>query len=76
MILDPITILLIPILCSRIDGKYRISGVPVTENGKLIGIITNRIFGLRQFNRKFQVTKERLITLLSVRTSIRRRRFS
>ena len=23
-------------------GKYRISGVPVTENGKLVGIITNR----------------------------------
>ena len=23
-------------------GKYKISGVPITENGKLIGIITNR----------------------------------
>lgn len=23
-------------------GKYRISGVPITENGKLVGIITNR----------------------------------
>ena len=23
-------------------AKYRISGVPITENGKLVGIITNR----------------------------------
>ena len=23
-------------------AKFRISGVPITENGKLVGIITNR----------------------------------
>lgn len=46
-------------------GKYKISGVPVTENGKLIGIITNRDLRFEtQFNRKVSLvmTKERLIT--------------
>ena len=27
---------------AELMSKYRISGVPITENGKLIGIITNR----------------------------------
>ena len=26
----------------RLMGKFRISGVPITDNGKLVGIITNR----------------------------------
>ena len=27
--------------CQRLMAKFRISGVPITENGKLVGIITN-----------------------------------
>ncbi|MCJ7483843.1 MAG: IMP dehydrogenase, partial [Thermodesulfovibrionales bacterium] len=45
--------------------KYRISGVPVTEQGKLIGIITNRDLRFEtQFNKKVSIvmTKEKLIT--------------
>ncbi len=46
-------------------AKYRISGVPVCENGRLVGIITNRDF---KFEDNLQqpisrvMTKERLIT--------------
>ena len=45
--------------------KYRISGVPVTKNGKLVGILTNR--DLRFENNYEQpianvMTKERLVT--------------
>ena len=45
--------------------KYRISGVPVTVKGKLIGIITNRDLRFEtQFNKKVSIvmTKEKLIT--------------
>ncbi len=67
MILDPITI---PPDAPISDAmalmeKYRISGVPVTEKGKLIGIITNRDLRFEtQFNKKVSLvmTSEKLIT--------------
>ncbi len=67
MILDPITILPeAPISdAMALMEKYRISGVPVTEKGRLVGIITNRDLRFEtQFNRKVSqvMTRERLIT--------------
>ncbi len=46
-------------------GKYKISGVPITENGKLIGIITNRDLRFEtDFDKPIYMamTKENLIT--------------
>lgn len=46
-------------------SKYRISGVPITVNGKLIGIITNRdIVFETDYSKKISevMTKEKLIT--------------
>jgi len=46
-------------------GKYRISGVPVTENGKLVGIITNRDLRFEtDFSKPISMamTKENLVT--------------
>lgn len=46
-------------------GKFRISGVPVTENGKLVGIITNRDLKFEEdFSKKIRecMTSEGLIT--------------
>jgi IMP dehydrogenase len=46
-------------------SKYRISGVPITTNGKLVGIITNRdILFETDYERKISevMTKENLIT--------------
>jgi len=67
MILDPITIPPDAPIAEALAlmEKYRISGVPVTEKGKLIGIITNRDLRFEtQFNKKVSVvmTKEKLIT--------------
>ena len=45
--------------------KYRISGVPITENGKLVGIITNRDLRFEtNYNKKIKdaMTKEHLVT--------------
>ena len=45
--------------------KFRISGVPITENGKLVGIITNRDLKFEtDFNKKIKesMTSENLIT--------------
>ncbi len=44
MILDPITIPPDSLISEALSlmKKYRISGIPVTEKGKLIGILTNR----------------------------------
>ena len=45
--------------------KYRISGVPITENGKLIGILTNRDIRFEtNYNKKITeiMTKDNLIT--------------
>ena len=46
-------------------GKYRISGVPVCENGKLVGILTNRDMRfLTDFTQKIGavMTKDNLVT--------------
>src|SRR5215468_529461 len=68
MIVDPITIEPEkPISAARaLMSRYRISGVPVTKNGKLVGILTNR--DLRFENRldlpiADVMTKENLITV-------------
>ena len=50
---------------NELMGKYRISGVPVTENGKLVGIITNRdLLFEEDFSKKIKesMTSEGLIT--------------
>ncbi len=46
-------------------GKYKISGVPICENGKLVGIITNRdLRFMTDFNVKIKevMTKDNLVT--------------
>ena len=46
-------------------GKYRISGVPICENGKLVGILTNRDLRFEtDFSRKISevMTKQNLVT--------------
>ena len=48
-------------------GKFKISGVPITENGKLVGIITNRDLKFEtDFSKKIKesMTSEGLITAL------------
>ncbi len=67
MIVDPITISPDAPISEALAlmERYRISGVPVTVNGKLVGIITNRDLKFeRDFTRKVEevMTKERLIT--------------
>lgn len=67
MIVDPITIPPDAPISEALAlmEKYRISGVPVTENGKLIGIITNRDLRFEtQFDKKVALvmTKDNLIT--------------
>lgn len=50
---------------NELMGKYRISGVPVVEDGKLVGILTNRdLRFLTDFNIKIKevMTKENLVT--------------
>jgi IMP dehydrogenase len=67
MILDPITIppkALIAEAMSLME-RYRISGIPVTEKGKLIGILTNRDLRFEtQFSKSVSqvMTREKLIT--------------
>jgi IMP dehydrogenase len=67
MILDPITISPDQTIrdAHQLMAKYRISGIPVTKQGKLVGILTNR--DLRFENRldlkvSQVMTKEKLIT--------------
>jgi len=67
MIVDPITIPPDAPIAEALAlmQKYRISGVPVTERGKLTGIITNRDLRFEtQFSKKVSLvmTKEKLIT--------------
>src|SRR6202789_1905047 len=68
MIVDPITIAPdLPISAAQaLMARYRISGVPVTKDGKLVGILTNR--DLRFENRADApisevMTKENLVTV-------------
>src|SRR5438477_1717912 len=68
MIVDPITIEPEqPLAAARaLMSRYRISGVPVTKNGRLVGILTNRDL---RFEVRFDLpisevmTKENLITV-------------
>ena len=50
---------------NNLMAKFRISGVPITENGKLVGIITNRDLKFEtDFSKKIKesMTSEGLIT--------------
>jgi IMP dehydrogenase len=50
---------------NNLMSKYRISGVPITENGKLVGIITNRdLRFLTDYSQKIGqvMTKDNLVT--------------
>ena len=68
MIVDPITISPdLPISAAQeLMARYRISGVPVTKDGKLVGILTNRDL---RFENRFDapisevMTKENLVTV-------------
>src|SRR5262249_19037320 len=68
MIVDPVTIAPDKKISDALDvmRRYRISGVPVTQNGKLVGILTNRDL---RFESRTDVpisevmTKENLITV-------------
>jgi IMP dehydrogenase len=68
MIVDPITIAPDRLISDALDvmKRYRISGIPVTEHGKLVGILTNRDL---RFETRFDLpvsnvmTKENLITV-------------
>lgn len=67
MIIDPITIAPDQTIrdAHQIMAKYRISGIPVTKNGKLVGILTNRDlrFESRMDLKVSQaMTKEKLVT--------------
>jgi IMP dehydrogenase len=67
MILDPVTIAPDQTIrdAHNLMAKYRISGIPVTEKGKLVGILTNRDlrFETRLDLKVSQVMKrERLVT--------------
>ncbi len=68
MIVDPITISPGAPISDALElmRRFRISGVPVTENGKLVGILTNRDL---RFETRFDLpvsevmTKENLVTV-------------
>src|ERR1035438_627593 len=68
MIVDPITISPDKLISDALElmRRYRISGVPVTKEGKLVGILTNRDL---RFETRFDLpisavmTKENLITV-------------
>src|SRR5882724_6464195 len=68
MIVDPVTVDPEQKIADALDvmRRYRISGVPVTKNGKLVGILTNRDL---RFETRFDLpienvmTKENLITV-------------
>jgi IMP dehydrogenase len=68
MIVDPVTVQPEQKISDALDvmKRYRISGVPVTKNGRLVGILTNRDL---RFETRFDMpietvmTKENLITV-------------
>jgi IMP dehydrogenase len=68
MILDPITMEPEQKIYEALEimRKYRISGVPITKNGKLVGILTNRDLRFEtRLDEKIStvMTKDRLITV-------------
>jgi IMP dehydrogenase len=67
MILDPVTVHPDQVIADALDimRRYRISGLPVTENGRLVGILTNRDLRFeKRLDRKVGavMTRENLIT--------------
>jgi IMP dehydrogenase len=68
MIVDPVTMSPDAKVSDALEvmRKYKISGVPITENGRLVGILTNRDL---RFENRFDIpiskvmTKENLITV-------------
>ena len=68
MIVDPITVGPRQLISEALEimRRFRISGVPVTENGKLVGILTNRDL---RFETRFDLpisevmTKDHLVTV-------------
>ncbi|PLX90024.1 MAG: IMP dehydrogenase [Desulfuromonas sp.] len=68
MIVDPITMHPKQKIYDALDlmKKYRISGVPVTENGRLVGILTNRDLRFEtQLDQPIEnvMTKDKLVTV-------------
>lgn len=68
MIVNPITMSPDELLSDALNvmEKYKISGVPITRNGKLVGILTNRDLRFEtNFSQKISqvMTKENLITV-------------
>ncbi|MBI2320707.1 MAG: IMP dehydrogenase, partial [Chloroflexi bacterium] len=68
MIVDPITLAPDHLLADALAvmEKYHISGVPITENGKLVGVLTNRDLRFAdnlQLPIRELMTKENLITV-------------
>ena len=61
MIVDPVTISPHSIISEALEimSRYKISGVPVTKDGKLVGILTNRDL---RFETRFDLPVERLMT--------------
>lgn len=67
MIIDPVTLGPDALITDALEvmSTYKISGVPITDKGKLVGILTNRDLKFeKKFNRKVTevMTKDRLIT--------------
>jgi len=68
MIVDPITLSPNRPIAHALEvmRRYSISGIPITEKGKLVGILTNRdLRFLKDFSRKISavMTKKNLITI-------------
>ncbi len=61
MIVDPVTIQPWQRIADALEimRKFKISGVPVTENGKLVGILTNRDL---RFETRYDLPVEQLMT--------------
>src|SRR5947209_4339519 len=61
MIVDPVTVAPEQKISDALDvmKRYRISGVPVTKNGRLVGILTNRDL---RFETRFDLPIERVMT--------------
>src|SRR6202789_3084903 len=71
MIVDPVTMAPTDKVSDALDvmRKYKISGVPITEHGKLVGILTNRDL---RFERRFDIAIDRVITKKNIITEIGR----
>ncbi len=68
MIVDPITLGPHELLSKALDvmAQYHISGVPITENGRLVGILTNRDIRFEEnLGREIRelMTRENLVTV-------------